>query len=244
MLWLTQLPSWISFVLIVGAANAIAIAAMILARRWYRSRGVTTGPAIVSAWATCLGAFAAVLCAFTIVTLWSIFLKAGQNTNAEAATIRLVKRDISASQLPLLRRYAYGAAGEWPRMCGGTPDQRVLSLLIELQQTAKPFSPEYARDLNQELGTLAEARYERWQTASASMATELKVALCIVAVTLFGVLAIALPERLDTHVALTVLVATALGSVFWVMAVLSYPYCGSYFIGPDDIISSARFNPH
>jgi hypothetical protein len=67
--------------------------------------------------------------------------------------------------------------------------------------------------------------------------------LCIVAIALFGVLAIALPERLDTHIALTVLTATALGSVFWVMVALSYPYCGSYFIGPDEILSSLRAHP-
>jgi hypothetical protein len=45
---------------------------------------------------------------------------------------------------------------------------------------------------------------------------------------------------LDTHLALTVFVATALGSVFWVMVVLSYPYCGDYFIGPDEIVSAVR----
>jgi hypothetical protein len=67
--------------------------------------------------------------------------------------------------------------------------------------------------------------------------------LCIVAIALFGVLAIALPDRLDSHLALTVLTATAVGSVFWVMVALSYPYCGSYFIGPNAILSSLQARP-
>lgn len=240
MLWLTDLPSWIAFLLVVGAANAIGLTATLLARRWYLQRGVTAGPAIVSAWATCLGALIAVLAAFTIITLWSIFARAQLNTDNEAAAIRLAARDLSPTQLPLLRRYVRGSAKEWPQMCGGKPNERVVASLTALQQTARPRAPEYSSDLNHQLETLAGARYQRWQSSSASTPVELKIALCIVAIALFGVLAIALPERLDTHVALTVLIATAVGAVFWVMVALSYPYCGSYFIGPEEIVSAIR----
>ncbi|MBV8198064.1 MAG: hypothetical protein JO263_08010 [Candidatus Eremiobacteraeota bacterium] len=240
MLWLTNLPSWIAFALVVGAANAIALGMTLSARRWYQRRGVAAGPPIVGAWATCLGALAAVLCAFTIITLWSIFARAQSNTDGEAAAIRLVTREISFAQLPILRAYVNGSAQEWPQMCGGKPDQRVVASLMVLARTAKPRVPEYGSDLYRQLATLEDARYQRWQISSASTPIELKIALCIIAITLFGVLAIALPDRLDTHLALTVLTATALGSVFWVMVALSYPYCGSYFIGPDQIITSVR----
>jgi hypothetical protein len=83
-------------------------------------------------------------------------------------------------------------------------------------------------------------RYQRWQKSTASAPIELRIALCIVAVTLLGVLAIALPERADTHAALTVLVATAFGVVFWVIGALAYPYCGSYQVGPDQIVAALR----
>lgn len=240
MLWLTNLPSWIAFVLTVGAANGIGLGTMLLARRWYLQRGVTAGPAIVSAWATCLGALFAVLAAFTIITLWAIFARAASSTESEAAAIRLAARDLSLAQLPLLRRYVDGSVREWPQMCGGNPDHRVVASLVALQQAALPRAPEYASDLNHQLETLADARYERWQSSSASTPVELKIALCIVAIAVLGVLAVALPERLDTHVALTVLIATSLGAVFWVLVALSYPYCGSYFIGPDEIVSALR----
>ena len=240
MLWLTDLPSWISFTLVIGVANALALAMVVFARRWYLQRGVTSGPAVVSAWATCLGALAAVLCAFTIITLWSIFAKAQSNTDNEGAAIRVVTRELAPAQLPMLRAYVNASAAEWPLMCGGQPDRRVDALLIALERTAKSRAPEYATDLYHQLGNLEDERYERWQISNASTPVELKIGLCIVARALFGVLAIAFPERLDTHVALSVLTATALGSVFWVMLALSYPYCGSYFIGPDQILSSMQ----
>jgi hypothetical protein len=175
--------------------------------------------------------------------LWSIFARAQTDTDAEAAAIRLVARDIAPAQLPLLRAYVNLSAQEWPQMCGGKPDHRVSASLVALERTAKARAPEYSSDLYQKLSELADARYQRWHTANASPPAELKIALCIVAIALFGVLAIGLTERLDTHLALTVLTATALGSVFWVMVALSYPYCGSYFIGPDAILSSLQAHP-
>lgn len=243
MLWLTDLPSWVAFVLIVGAANVIALAATLFARRWYQQRGVTAGPPIISSWATCIGALVAVLCGFTIITLWSIFAKAVSDTDGEASAIRLVAREIAPSQLPMLRAYVDGSAAEWPQMCGGKPDPRVAASLALLVRSAKPRAPEFASDLNRQLAALEDARYQRWQISSTSTPTELKIALFILAVAVFFVLAIALPERLDTHLALTVITATAIGAVFWVMIALSYPYCGSYFIGPGQILSVIAAHP-
>jgi hypothetical protein len=240
MLWLTNLPSWLAFVLLVGVANAVGLAATLGARRWYEQRGVASGPAVVSSWATCLGALFAVLAAFTIITLWAIFARAATSTAGEAAAIRLAARDLSPADLPLLRRYVEGSAREWQQMCRGKPDDRVVASLIALQHSARPRAPEYASDLNHQLETLSDARYERWHSTSASTPTELTIALGIVAIAVLGVLAIALPDRLDTHVALTILMATSLGTVFWVMVALSYPYCGSYFIGPDQIVSALQ----
>lgn len=243
MIWLTNLPSWISFVTIVAAANIVSLAMVLLVRGWERRHGVTAGPAVVTAWATVLGALSAVLCAFTIITLWSILGRAQAITDNEAAAIRLAARDIAPNQLSLLRAYVTGSAQEWPQMCGGKPDQRVVAALIALEHSATPRQPAYASDLNHQLETLEDLRYQRWQISNAAAPPELSITICIVALALFGVLAIASPERLDAHVALTVLVATALGASFWVMAILAYPYCGSYSIGPGQIVSALQAHP-
>ena len=244
MVWLTNIPSWVSFILVVGIADAIALGATLLARRWYHRRGVTAGPAVVAAWATCLGALAAVLAAFTIVTLWNIVARAASINDGEASAIRLVARDISPSQMPMLREYVDLSVADWGRMCGGVQDLRVVASLTTLQRDAQPRSPEYATDLFRELGALEDGSFQRWAISSVSAPPELKLALCILAVALFCVLAIAMPDRLDTHVALTLLVGTAFGGVFWVMVVLAYPYCGSYSIGPGQLLSSIQTHLH
>lgn len=119
----------------------------------------------------------------------------------------------------------------------GKADSRVVASLVKLEHTATSRAPRYPTDLYHELENLVDLRYQRWQVSSAAAPPELAIALWIVAAALFGVLALALPERLDVHMALTVLIATALGSAFWVMATLAYPYCGSYAIGSQIITS-------
>ena len=129
-------------------------------------------------------------------------------------------------------------------MCGGTQDPGVVALLTNFQRVAQPRTPEYASDLFRELGALEDGRYQRWAVSGATTPPELKLVLCILALALFGVLAIAMPDRLDTHLALTAMVGTAYGAVFWGMVILSYPYCGSYSIGPDQILSAAQAHLH
>lgn len=242
MLWLTNIPSWVSFVLVVGIVDVAAFAAVFLARGWYQRRGVTTSPPVVTSWATCLGAMAAVLAAFTVITLWNIVGRAASINDGEASSIRLVARDIAPVQLPLLREYVRISAENWPRMCGGTPDPKVNAMLTRLQDNAQPRTPEYAADLFRELGALEDGRYQRWAISGVSTPPELKLVLCILTLNLFGVLGVAMPDRLDTHLFLTAFVGTAFGAVFWVMIVISYPYCGSYSIGPDQILSAMQMH--
>lgn len=120
MLWFTNLSSWVSFALLVGIANAIAVGATLLVRAWSRRRGVTTAQVVVP-WATALGGLFAVLCGFTIITLWTIFARAASISDREATAIRLSARDISPTQLPALRAYVSRSAAEWPQLCGGKP---------------------------------------------------------------------------------------------------------------------------
>jgi hypothetical protein len=185
---------------------------------------------------------AAVLAAFTIITLWNIDARAASINDGEASAIRLVGRDLSPAQLPMLREYVDRSAANWSRMCGGTADPSLNAFLVKFQREAQPRAPEYASDLFRELGALEDGRYQRWAVSGISAPPELRLVICILAVALFGVLGIAMPDRLDTHMALTALVGTAFGAVLWVMVILAYPYCGSYSIGPGMLESAVQMH--
>ena len=240
LLWLSALPPYVSLVVALVAANVVALAVTFTARYWARTRNVTAGPAVVNCWAISTGGLSALLFAFAIVTLWNMMSAAQAAAGAESTSIRLVARDLASDQVPLLRSYVTESIDEWPRLCGGKPDPRVDATLTMLERVARPRAAEYADDLFRQLAAMENLRYNRWQQSGASAPFELEIALGIITIALLGVLGIALPERADTHAALTVLVACAFGVVFWVVSTLAYSYCGNHNVGPELMSAALR----
>ncbi len=236
-LWISALPSWLAFAVVLVAANAAALGAMAVARRYYARAGVPSGPPPVGAWATAVGGLCAMLFAFTIVTLWNATTTVKANIDAESTAMVLLARDVEVAQRPLIAEYVRQTVEEWPRLCGGSENPSVESDLMTLERLAKPRKPEYANDLYLQLGTLENMRDRRWRAASHAVPDEVLAALGVLALTLFVVLAIAFPERLDTHLALTLAIGTAIGTLFWVAVLLEYPFCGSGTIGPQQILT-------
>ncbi|HEY1976778.1 MAG TPA: hypothetical protein VGG89_09550 [Candidatus Baltobacteraceae bacterium] len=240
MTWFDRAPTWLAFIVMIAVANAVALSAMYVARRWSHRMGVTSGPPVVSAWATCAGGLTALLFAFTIVTVWNSAARAKSDVDDEAAAIRLVARDIAPAQRVLLREYVNETIAEWPALCGGEQDPKVDATLVALQQAAKPRSPSYADDLYRQLGTMEDLRNRRWQTSTSSIPDEIWVALLVLSCSVLIVLSLALTERPEPQTVLTAAVATALGTLFWVAGVLEYPFCGRTGIGPGELLDIVR----
>jgi hypothetical protein len=238
--WLSTLPPLVSLLIVVGIVNVVALGLTFGVRRWCHRRNISIGPPVANPWAVSIGGLSALLFAFTIVTLWNMLTDARSNATDEGAAIRVLARDLEPAQIPLLRSYVTESAAEWPQLCGGKPDSRVDDSLSALERLARPRLPEYASEFDRQLDRVEDFRYQRWRRATASIPAELRISLCIVVLALLGVLAIALPERADTHAALTVLVATGFGAVFWVITALAYPYCGNWKLGPDQIVAALR----
>ncbi len=224
-LWLSHLPTWSSLAILVAVANAVAYGAMAAVRGWHRHTGVTSGPAVVNAWATCAGALCALLFAFSIVTVWNQGARAGTHLDDEVMAMRSVARDLAPAQLPLLRAYLRASVAEWPRLCGGTPSRAPAAALVRLERLAKPRAAAYGDDLYRELATLEDLRARRWQAAEGSVPLEIWLALVVLSLALLTVLAVAMPDRPGTHATLMLAVGTALGTLFWVTAVLELPFC-------------------
>jgi hypothetical protein len=240
MRWLNDAPTWLSFLAFVVLANAVALGLMLVARRWAAGVGLAAGPPVVNSWATCAGGLCAVLFAFSVVTLWNGWTRAHTNIDFEASAIRLSARDMAVAQRPMLRGYVAATIAEWPRLCGGHQDPAVDEQLAALERAAKPTAAAYADDLFRQLSTLEDLRNQRWLSSNRSIPQEVVVALVVLSLALLAVLALALPDLPAMHVALTLCVATAIGTLFWLVAVLEFPFCGATAIRPDELIAIAR----
>jgi hypothetical protein len=239
-LWFSQQPSWTAFLILLLVANSVALLAMLAGRRVSHSLGLQAGPPVINAWATCCGALCAMLFAFTIVTLWNRTGLAYSNTDDEAAAMRSVARDLSVSQLPLLRDYIKLTVAEWPRLCGGDQDTRPDEALLKLQRVAQPRKADYAGDLYRQLSLMEDLRNRRWQVSNYSVPPELWVALIILSCAILIVLSFALPEQRTLHIVWMVVIATTLSTLVWVLTVLEYPFCGHTGISPAEITEILR----
>jgi Protein of unknown function (DUF4239) len=226
--------------MLVSGWSALALAVMVLCRRWSAGKGLTAGPPVVNSWATCVGGLTALLFAFTVVTLWNQLIRAEQNVDDESSALRAVARDILPAQVELVRNYAQLTADEWPLLCGGKERPDVDASLILLSRIAQPRAEKYADNLFQTLGTLEDLRNRRWQVSTSSVPDEIWVGLVVLSCSLLAVLGIAMPDHLGTHVILMLAVGIALGTLFWVTVVLEYPFCGSSGIRPDEIVTIIR----
>jgi hypothetical protein len=238
--WLSQLPSWVAFVITAGIANAAAVATMAVVRHWSHEAGIESGPAVVNSWATAAGALCAVLFAFSIVTLWSAVARARANVDDEATAVRAIARDLVPAQRPLLAAYVRGSVNEWPQLCDGRRRTSVDAALSGLIRSAKARRPAYDDDLYRELAMLEDLRDRRWEFAASSIPAEIWGGLLVTAGALLVVLAVALPERRGTHAALMLAIATSLGTLLWVMIVLDHPFCGSAAMRPAALVEAVQ----
>jgi uncharacterized membrane protein len=235
-LFLSAAPSPLSFVVAIAILDGIAIAAMLAARKWSARRALVYGAPIVNAWSTVTGALCALLFAFTIATLWSVNRSTIVSLNAESTAIRLAARDIPAAQLSLLREYVNATVADWPSLCGGASSERSNRSLIALERNVKPATRALADDYTRQLEALEQARSARLQAATSSIPREVRIALVVLSIGVIVVLALANPENSALHLALMLAVGTSLGTMFWVMTLLDYPFCGATAISPKAMI--------
>lgn len=103
-----------------------------------------------------------------------------------------------------------------------------------------PRSPTYADDLYRQLGSIEDLRNRRWQTSTSSIPDEIWVALLVLSAGGARRAKSGADGSCETHSVLMCIVATALGTLFWVAAVLEYPFCGRTGIGPGEPLDILR----
>ena len=231
------LPNSISFVGVLLALNAAALGVMFLGRRLANKRSI--GP-ILGSWATTAGALCALLFTFTIANLWNNDRATEANVDNEAATLRMIARDIRLDQMPLVRRYPAASIAEWPQLCTGAKSTAAASALDELERTAVAKDAKYDDDLYAQLSTLEALHFKRMRATEPAVPADIWAALWILSLGVLFVLGYAALEHVGLQIALTAAVGTSLGVLFWVTALFSRPFCGPAGITPQALVETLR----
>jgi Protein of unknown function (DUF4239) len=232
-LWLSELPSWTAFIVILAAYVAFAAGVTLVARRCYAHWQFPRSASFVPPWLQLVGGLNALLFAFVIVSLWSSLHAAEANVDNEAFTIRLLYHDVAPAQRPMVIAYARSIVNGWPLLCGSA-DAGVAAgrLLARIERDAQPVSRDARDDVDRDLSTLEDLRARRLHATVSGVPDELWIGLVVLSGILIVMTSFIHPERADMHLALAGFVALSIALLLWVAVSLDFPFCGGTTVMP------------
>jgi len=239
--FLTGLPEGLAFVIAIAGFWAFGIGGLLIARRALDASGVARTQPAMAGWATCLAALTALLYTFVVANVWIGSNQTRAKVNGEAAAIRLLARDIAPDQRALVRAYGTSVVrDEWPALCGSDGSPATAAALRRLERTARPADAAVRGDLYVQLAALENLRYDRLQAAKASIPREIWIGLVVLSALMLTVTFFGHHENLTFHLGLTLALATALATLFWLTVQIDYPFCGGTVIDPGAIADAIR----
>jgi hypothetical protein len=232
-LWLSGLPAWLAFAVILFAYELFAVGVTLVARRCYERWKFPRGASFVPPWLQLVGGLNALLFAFVIVSLWSTLHAAEANVDDEAFTLRMLYHDVAPSQRPLVVEYARSIVDGWPMLCGGANAGGPGGLLLaRIEREGQPVQKNARSDLDRDLATLEDLRARRLHATVSGVPDELWLGLLVLSAILILMTSFIHPERSDMHLALAGFVALSIALLLWVAVSLDFPFCGGTTVLP------------
>lgn len=230
--WLSSLPSWLAFCVILIAYETFAVVISVGARALYARLGFPFNAVFTASWIQVVGGLNAVLFAFVIVTLWSSLHVAAANVDTEALTIRMLWRDAAPANRPEIVAYAKAVVDSWRSLCTSQPSRDPDTILRSMERNMKPSTPALAGAVDRDVATLADLHDMRARALHSGVPGELWIALIGLSAMIIAMASLVHPERRDVHLILAVCTALAMSLFLWVALMLDFPYCGGTTVSP------------
>jgi hypothetical protein len=214
---------------------------LLVVRRILDRAGVAKTQPVMAGWSTALAALTALLFTFVVANLWQNANLTRAHVDGEAAAMRLLARDTAPAQRGLLGDYARSVVtDEWPLLCDGGGSAKTTALLARLETQAKPVDPAVRGDFYVQMAALENLRAARLQAGAPSIPPEIWFSLIVLSALLLGVTFFGYHEHVGFQLGMTLILATALATLFWLTIQLDFPFCGGTTVGPGAILDAIR----
>jgi hypothetical protein len=246
-MFLTNLPIWVSGILIVVLPTLLAMAGPILMRRWVGLERLSSNNEVAGFKFATIGVLYAVLLAFAVIVVWEKFSDAEDEVAQEAGAVATIYRLLNglegrsaAAVREDLTAYVHAAIGEdWPAMARGGSSPAAHRALNQLYADVLTFQPAdqhgaalFAETLHQ-LDTLTEARRARLAKASGVVPGVVWFVLFGGAVVTIGFTFFFGSENLHAQALMTGALALLICSGLLVIAVIDHPFTGTVKVQPE-----------
>ena len=239
---------------LAAAASAISVVTLAIVRRGFGADRLKELNDITGFYFTLIGTIYAVILAFMVFAVWTDYQVADGTVEKEAnAAISIARtaygypRDTHQAMVPAVLAYVRSAIDdEWPAMSHQKESAVTRSHMDGMWTAALALHPETMREqvlLQQvlsSLGTLREARRSRLLKSQSDLPRILWDLLLLGGgVTLFGSLFFGV-RNFKYHAFQTVLLATTIAMVLFVLQSINHPYRGEVRVEPDALREAAR----
>lgn len=248
--WLYELPNWLFGSLTVFVFIAFSMLGLTFSRRMVlRFVGNHLSNDIVSFYLAAVGVFYGITLGLIAVGTYTNYSAADGIVSQEAASVSALYRDMSSYPEPTrsvlrdqLKDYVHIVIEEvWPRQQQGEVPRFGTDKLNLINETMLEFNPETEREkiihaeaLSQFNQLLTENSL-RLQSVQSGLPITMYVVIIVGALLNIMVSWLFIIENLRLHSLLNIIMAGLLGLLVFLIAVMDYPYRGSYSIQPDGL---------
>ncbi|WP_336487595.1 DUF4239 domain-containing protein [Methylobacterium nigriterrae] len=246
---LTNLPLWLSGLLLVGLPTLIAMFGPILIRRQVSFAKLRTNNEVAGFKFATVGVLYAVLLAFAVVVVWEKFSEAerkvAQEAGALAALYRLGDGVPAAARKALrdsLTRYIRSTIEEdWPAMERGGASAAARQALDDVYAATLSIEPGDARggiflaEILDQLDTVTQARRDRLIMASGTVPSILWLVLVSGAALTVGFTFFFAAENLRVQTIMTGMLSILIFSGLLVIVAIDHPFAGTVRVPPEPL---------
>jgi Protein of unknown function (DUF4239) len=248
MQWIFSLPGWLTGVIVVLLFNALGIAGLYSTRHWIRRQhGVNhSHNDIVSYFLAAVVVFYGITLGLLAISAWTNYSQVEDRVDSEAEVISSLYRDLGPYPEPTrsilrndLRQYTRDAIDTaWPMQRHGIVPGKSVPSLENFQDTISAFQPAtpaqqiIQAEVFRQFNSLIEARRARLNSVHSHMPRALWMlvisgTLITLAVTFFFD-----TSSFSMHLWLTLLLATLLALMIFLISVLDAPFRGRSGVSP------------
>jgi hypothetical protein len=246
-IFLSSLPLWLSFLLVVILPTIVFTSGLVVVRRVFSLERLTTNNEVAGFKFAVVGVTYAVLLGFAVIVVWEKFRDAEAAVAQEASAVIALDRlsqgidaAAGASVRQRLTNYAeLTIADDWPAMAKAeinTAPTRALNNLYDAVLTDAPTTPRGAAIFSEmlyRLDSLTEARRTRLLLSTGVVPGVLwSVLFAGAVVTLTFTFFFGL-KSLGTQVIMTGMLATLIFMALYVAIEIDHPFTGPVSVGPE-----------
>jgi hypothetical protein len=241
-MFISSLPPWILFVLIVCLPVAICYAGILLMRRLTKNMKFDPQNDVAGFIFAAVSVIYAVLLGFLVITVWEEYGTAEQSaTNESSALIAVAHNSIflpPATRDKIdtqLREYIDVVThDEWKTGIGLNGDPRA-TVLIDNMWITYSATPNSRVDTNMAaaLNELSTQRADRLLANDTSVPFAFWIVLIVGGLITISFCFILQMEKKHTHAGMTALLAGVIGTCLWIIVLINHPFIGVFSVSSD-----------